>query len=383
MLDGRQAIFLVRMCGFVAAFSNFAFGETYSIEGQLTYQFHNVSSNAVVQLENLARQRGRPNLNTRTQAYLSSPRPRFFRVEIDELSRWKISVDMPEHPETGLFVSQFDNTNLMSYNLPPTESTNSSYLIVERESVPRSTGTEGRQVLWLGLASGNYFKSNSNLEIPWFTKRAGTNLNTRTTPTVRDLTTFQIQTHKDSPFLPVKVYFGDRLGAQVTNIINLSEKPWHRAEFTATDFTNSANFSFPARFSYELYGRGKSGAEVVQITVSAVVTNFTVGTRPIDLAIPAFMTIGDHRSPGPILPYAIRDGVLPPEDHATVLTARKRAMEVIRQREEIARQKQWMQSSPRRVVQIVIVFSVLLPPAYLTYKARKQYTKRVNRKKSI
>jgi hypothetical protein len=98
------------------------------------------------------------------------------------------------------------------------------------------------------------------------------------------------------------------------------------------------------------------------------VTNFTVGTKPIDTAIPAEMSVGDHRSPGVILPYVIRDGVIPPEDHAIVLTARKRAWEIIRRNEAIARQRQRGQTSPRQLVQIVIVFSVLLLPAYFIYK---------------
>jgi hypothetical protein len=219
MFNGGPTLFPLIMFGFFAAFSNSAFGETYSIEGQLTFHNHNVSSNAATSIENWARQKGRTNLETRTQAYLSSPRPRFFRVEIDELSRWKITVDMPERPEMGLFVSQFDHTNLISFNVPPAGSTNVlKRLIIERESVPRLTGTESREVLWLGFASGNYFKSNTNLVMPWFTQKGGTNLNSRTTPWIRDLTPFEIQTHKDSPFLPVKAYFGDRPGAQVTNI---------------------------------------------------------------------------------------------------------------------------------------------------------------------
>jgi hypothetical protein len=291
----------------------------YCLTGSLTYDVHALD------------QKGEP--------LQPQPLQREFEVRLDEAA-WRIRVVPVGNTNFDSFIYSYDGTNLLHYFLRakgrrdqvPLQS-----VTVEESPVPATATSAAGEYVWLALASGQYFKAQTN-----GTALSLEQLRSRTGLVKRYRQPCRALLSPAPPYLPIEVDYtqtntwatlqDDGTPAFGPPPDAFGEAGYVGAQFRASGFRRVNGLTFPTEFEYRKFALNRdartSSDRSCSVTVRANVKTISTLGEKVDCALPGKdWMIWDLREHGRPALYPVHDGLIPARGNTGAAIGREGANE--------------------------------------------------------
>lgn len=282
---------------------------------------------------------------------------------------WSIHTEAMNHNDIIREMDAYDGTNrvhIKSFG-DHWPAVNDSIGIVDSSPVPKHYSGRYASVVWLAMASGEYFQTNlgSSME----------SLIPMTPPNKNSCVKYAIwEISKDKPGLPlwVRIYSSSLHFLPDGSTNHSSESLGYvKEEYKAIRWTNLHNLTIPAIFTYEIFKSQRSSILKTKETIPTVrVTGFVTNIlldRLNDHRAHRITKVADWRENKPYITYMITNGVVPNTNSETYQLA-------LRKSDNFRGMRSQSDSSlvgPRMIFSMLILMLIVAPLIAVLFKKVK------------